>query len=146
MLPITFIALFLGSSFISLFSGDTTSVLPACPGSSFWDTKSYCTFVPTVDSSQAWQKSFLVQICKSLSPRDLLKEALPPGIFLLAEKPKGLIVTPLPVCPVSYRPLPVCPLSYCPLLSPSSPSPCFRQSVTLVGNQLNLLLQQKKSC
>ncbi|KAI8080544.1 hypothetical protein BDF21DRAFT_471815 [Thamnidium elegans] len=125
MLPIAFIAIFLGSSFISLFSDRTTSLFPACPGSSFWDTKSYCTFVPTVPSGQAWQKTFLVEVCKPLSPRDLLKKALPPGVCSLAEEPKELVVTSPPppsACPVSSRPLPVCPLSSCPLRSPSSPS------------------------
>ncbi|KAI8047114.1 hypothetical protein BDF21DRAFT_405176 [Thamnidium elegans] len=125
MLPIAFIALFLGSSFLSLFSDRTTTLFPACPGSSFWDTKSYCTFVPTVASGQGWQKTFLVEVCKSLSPRDLLKEALPSGVCPLAEEPKGLKITPppppQPFCPVSSRPFTVCPLPSCSSLSPSSP-------------------------
>ncbi|KAI8087192.1 hypothetical protein BDF21DRAFT_396877 [Thamnidium elegans] len=106
MLAISAIDLFQDSSFLSLLSSSTTSVLLACPGPYFWDAKIYCAFVPTVASHHAWRK-----ICKPLSPRDLLKEALPPGICLLAEEPKGLMVTPLPVCP----------LPSCPPLSPSSP-------------------------
>ncbi|KAI8095329.1 hypothetical protein BDF21DRAFT_405669 [Thamnidium elegans] len=75
MLPISFIALFLDSSFISPFTGSTTSALLACSGWSFWDTKSYCVFVPAIASRKDWRKSFLVKVCKPLSPKDLLKEA-----------------------------------------------------------------------
>ncbi|KAI9254337.1 hypothetical protein EDC94DRAFT_587505 [Helicostylum pulchrum] len=122
MLVISLVTLFIGSSFLPLFSNYRTSVIPICPGSSIWDTKSYCTFVPTVTPYQVWRKAFLVEECKSLSPRDLLKEALSFGVCLLAEEPKSLVATPLPVCPVSSCPLHVFPLPSCPLVSLPSPS------------------------
>ncbi|KAI9270992.1 hypothetical protein EDC94DRAFT_580966 [Helicostylum pulchrum] len=95
MLLINLVYLFLGSSFFSLLSNSSTALYFVRSG--WYSSGLKIFFVPNYASPNVWEKTFPGKVCKPLTPKGLLQEILAPGICILADEPKGLMVVSPPV-------------------------------------------------